>query len=155
VKRISLISVLLLATATFVSAEEPAAPAAPAEPKIKPSAPIKDFRLPTFDKDGKRATFMKASEALFVTNTRIDVKEMNFTLFTKDGTGAFDTLLIAPTATFLTDKQIVSGNDSMRLLRVNIEVTGEKWSYNHIEKRVLIGKNVRVTFQDELKDIIK
>lgn len=147
--RIFLISLLLLAAAGFAAAAEPVAP------KIKPSAPVKDFRLPTFDKDGKRATFMKASEALFVTNTRIDVKEMNFTLFTKDGTGAFDTLLLAPTATFLTDKQIVSGHDSMRLLRVNVEVTGEQWSYNHIEKRVLIGKNVRVTFQDELKDIIK
>lgn len=147
--RLAFISVFLLAAATLVTAAESAAP------KIKPSAPVKDFRLPTFDKDGKRATFMKASEALFVTNTRIDVKEMNFTLFTKDGTGAFDTLLLAPTATFLTDKQIVSGNDSMRLLRVNVEVTGEQWSYNHIEKRVLIGKNVRVTFQDELKDIIK
>lgn len=147
--RFSLIFVLLFAAAS------PAAAAEPAAPKVKPSAPIKDFRLPTFDKDGKRATFMKAGEALFVTTTRIDVKEMNFTLFTKDGTGAFDTLLIAPTATFLTDKQIVSGQDSMRLLRVNVEVTGEQWSYNHVEKRVLIGKNVRVTFQDELKDIIK
>lgn len=126
-----------------------------AAPKIKPSAPIKDFRLPTFDKDGKRATFMRAGEALFVTNTQVDVKDMQFTLFTKDGTGAFDTMLLAPTATFLTDKQIVCGKDSVRVIRVNVEVTGEQWSYNHPDKRVLIGNNARVIFQDELKDIIK
>lgn len=133
----------------------PASAESAATPKAKPSAPVKDFRLPAFDKDGKRSSFLRAGEALFVSNTQIDVKDMNFTLFTKDGTGAFDTILLAPTATFLTDKQIMSGRDSVRLLRVNVEVTGEQWSYNHAEKRVLIGNNVRVTFQDELKDIIK
>lgn len=146
-KRTAALLLALLAAAS--------APAQTAAPKVKTSAPVKDFRLPAFDKDGKRTSFLRAGEALFVTTTRIDVKDMNFTLFTKDGTGAFDTILLAPTATFLTDKQILSGRDSVRLLRVNIEVTGEQWSYNHAEKRVLIGNNVRVTFQDELKDIIK
>jgi hypothetical protein len=149
VKRLALIFPALLAlTAALSPAQTPA-------PKIKPSAPIKDFRLPTFDQAGKRASFMKAGEALFISPTHIDVKDMNFTLFTKDGTGAFDTVLIAPSATFLTDQQIVRGDDSVRLLRVDIEVTGEQWSYRHAEKRVLIGKNARVTFQYELKDIIK
>ncbi len=142
------LSVLLCLTAALASAQTPA-------PKVKANAPAKNLTLPTFDKAGKRATFMKAGEALFVTPTQIEVKDMQFTLFTKDGTGAFDSVLLAPTATFLTDKQIVSGRDFVRLLRANIEVTGEQWSYNHPEKRVLIGNNVKVTFQDELKDIIK
>ena len=139
---------LLAAAVSAVAAEKPA-------PAVKPSAPIKEFRLPTFDKDGKRATFMRASEALFVTPTRIDVKEMHLTAFTKDGSGAFDTIILSPAATVLTDKQIVSGTGPVRLIRVDLEVTGEQWSYNHLEKRVLIGNNARVTFQDELKDIIK
>lgn len=128
-------------------------------PKLIPSAPIKEFRLPTFDKAGKRATFMRADEALFVTPNQIDVKAMHLTLFTKDGTGAFDTVLLAPTATVLTDQKqkfiSISGKESVRLIRADVEVTGEQWSYNHLEKRVLIGNNARVTFQDELKDIIK
>lgn len=138
----------LLACAAPIAAQTPA-------PKIIPSAPIKDFRLPTFDKNGNRAWLMRAGEALFVTPTQIDVKEMHFTLFTKDGTGAFDTVLLAPSATFLRDKQIASGQESVRLIRVNLEITGEQWSYHHLDKRVLIGKNARVTFQDELKDIIQ
>jgi hypothetical protein len=148
VNRLVIIFTTLLAFAAPSSAQI-------ATPKIVPSAPIKEFRLPTFDKDGKRATFMRAGEALFVTPTQIDVKDMQFTLFTKDGTGAFDSLLLAPSATFLTDKQIVSGKQSVRVVRINVEVTGEQWSYNHLDKRVLIGNNARVIFQDELKDIIK
>ena len=146
--RLALTFLLVALTAAFAPAQTDA-------PKIKPSAPVKNLTIPTFTKDGKRETFMKAGEALFVTPTHVDVKDMHFTLFTKDGTGAFDTILLAPTATFLRDKQTVSGEDSVRLLRIDIEVTGEQWSYNHLEKRVLIGNNARVTFQDELKDIIK
>lgn len=144
----------LLSALLALLAVAPATAQSPA-PKARPSAPIKDFRLPTFDKDGKRATYARADEALFVTQTQIDVKNLNFTLFTKDGTGAFDTVVIAPSATFYTDKKLVTGRDSVRLLRANLEVTGEDWSYNHEEKRVVIRKNVRVTFQDALPDLLK
>jgi hypothetical protein len=147
VKRLISIFLCLLASAAFAAEDS-------SKSQLN-GTPIKDFRLPSFDKDGKRTTFMRAAEALIVSPTRIDVKDMQFTVFTKDGTGAFDTLLLTPSATFLTDKQFVSGSESVRVIRMNLEITGEQWSYNHPEKRVLIGKNARVTFQDELKDIIK
>ena len=124
-------------------------------PKVKASAPIKEFKLPVFDKAGLKTAYLRAAEGLFVSTSQIDVTEMQVTLFTKDGTGGFETILLAPTASFRTDQQIVSGKDSMRLIRLDIEVTGEQWSYNHPEKRVLIAKNTRVTFQEELNDIIK
>ena len=133
----------------------PLVAAEPAAPKLRPSAPIMEFRLPSFDKEGKKTSFMRAAEALFVTPTQVNVKEMQLTLFTKDGTGAFDTVLLAPTATFFTDQQIVSGQDQVRLIRLDLEISGEQWTYRHLEKRILIGKNTRVTFQEELKDIIK
>jgi hypothetical protein len=98
---------------------------------------------------------MRAAEALFVTPTQVDVKELQLTLFTKDGTGGFDTVLLAPAATFRTDQQIVTGKDQVRLIRLDVEVTGEQWAYHHLEKRVLISKNARVIFQEELKAIIK
>ncbi len=138
----------LLAGATLLVAAEPAA-------QIRPSAPIKEFRLPSFDKDGQKSSFMRAAEALFVSPTQVDVKELQLTLFTKDGTGGFDTVLLAPSATFLTEQQIVSGQDQVRLIRLEVEVTGEQWSYRHLEKRVIIAKNARVIFQEELKDILK
>jgi hypothetical protein len=147
VKRLFSIFLCLLSSAAFAAEDASKSPLN--------GTPIKDFRLPSFDKDGKRTTFMRAAEALIVSPTRIDVKDMQFTVFTKDGTGAFDTLLLTPSAIFLTDKQFVSGSESVRVIRMNLEITGEQWSYNHPEKRVLIGKNARVTFQDELKDIIK
>ena len=144
------------------AADTPPATPAPAKPtaksdrpQIKTSVPIKDLKIPAFDKNGHRTTYMRAGEALIISDNRIDVKDMQFTLFTKGGTDTFDTVLLAPSATFIKDKEFVSGNDSVRLIRENLEVTGEQWSYSHPEKRVLIAKNARVTFQDELKEIIK
>ncbi len=124
-------------------------------PQIKSSAPIKNFRLPSFDKAGFRTSFMRADEAMIVSNTQIDVKKMNFTLFTTDGSGRIDCILLSPSATAYTDKQVVTGQESVRFMRDDVEVTGEQWTYFHQEKRVLIKNNARVTFRDELKDIIK
>ncbi|HTJ77771.1 MAG TPA: hypothetical protein VL357_02140 [Rariglobus sp.] len=124
-------------------------------PEIKSSAPIKNFRLPTFDKNGFRTSFMRADEATIVTNTQIDAKNMNLTLFTDDGSGRIDCILISPSATAYTDKQIVKGRESVRFMRDDVEVTGDHWTYFHQEKRVLIENNAHVTFRDELKDIIK
>lgn len=123
--------------------------------QIKTTAPIKDFRLPAFDKDGKRTTFIRADEALIVSPTQIDAKNMHFTLFTKDGSGAFDTVVLAPSATLLTDKKFISGQESVRLLRSDVEVTGEQWSFDQPGQRVIINKNAKVIFQEELKSVIK
>ncbi len=123
--------------------------------QIKSSAPIKSFRLPSFDKAGFRTSFMRADEAVIVSNTQIDAKNMNFTMFTSDGSGRIDCILLSPSATAYTDKQIVTGNQSVRFMRDDVEVTGEQWTYFHQEKRVLIKNNAHVTFRDELKDLIK
>jgi hypothetical protein len=148
VKRLIPLALLLLASLPPLGATDPA-------PSIKPSAPIKNFRLPTFNKAGTRTTFIRADEARFVTASEIHVKDVQFTIFTKDGTGGFDTVLLAPRAIFKTDKQVVSGDEMFRLIRMDIEVTGEQWSYHHAEKRVFIGRNARVIYQEPLKDIIK
>ena len=133
----------------------PLAASADSTPQVKSSAPIKNFRLPSFNKEGFRTSFMKADEAIIVSNTQIDVKNMNLTLFTDDGSGRIDCILLSPAATAFTDKQIVTGQESVRFMRDDVEVTGDHWTYFHHEKRVLIENNVRVTFRDELKDLIK
>lgn len=123
--------------------------------QIKTTDPIKDLRIPSFDKDGKRTTFIRADEAMIISQNQIDVKNLHFTLFTKDGSGSFDTVLLAPSATLIRDKEFVSGQESVRLLRADVEVTGEQWSFDKPAQRVIINKNAKVIFQEELKSVIK
>jgi hypothetical protein len=145
----------LLTAALFVVFAGASTILADTTPQIKSSAPIKNFRLPSFDKAGVRTSFMHADEAVIVSNTQIDAKNMNFTLFNSDGSGRIDCVLISPAATAYTDKQMVTGLDSVHFMRDDVDLTGEQWTYFHQEKRVLIKNNARVTFRDELKDLLK
>ena len=43
----------------------------------------------------------------------------------------------------------------MRLIRDDIEVTGEGWTYFYNEKKVLIARNAHVVFHSALPDILK
>ena len=146
------VQAIALAAASLVF---PLCGSADTTPQIKSSAPIKNFRLPSFDKAGVRTSFMHADEAIIVSNTQIDAKNMNFTLFTGDGSGRIDCILISPAATANTDKQIVTGPNSVHFMHDDVDLTGEQWTYFHQEKRVLIKNNAQVTFRDELKDLIK
>ena len=139
----------------FLVLSAPASLSAQSSPEVKSSAPIKNFRMPTFNKEGMRTTFLRAGEAVIISNTRIDVKDMNLTLFTNDDSGRIESVLLSPSATVLTEQQAVSGKETVRFIRDDVEVTGEQWTYLHQQKRVLIENNARVTFRDQLKDILK
>ena len=128
---------------------------AASSPQVKSSSPVKNFRLPLFDDAGLRTSFMHADEAVIVSSTRIDAKNLTLTLYASDGSGRTDSLLTSPAASAYTDRQVVTGPGFVRFVHDDVEVTGEHWTYFHREKRVLIENNVRVTFRDELKDLIK
>lgn len=122
------------------------------------NAPVKKFRLPSFNDQGFRTSLLEGDEAQVISPSQIDMKEMHMTLFSGDENNAVDTTLLASTATvrLLEKNQItVEGQNSVRLIREDLDVSGENWSYQHAEKRLTIGKNVRVVIRAELGDILK
>jgi hypothetical protein len=88
---------------------------------------------------------------------------MQYTTFKETGLNEVESTLLAPTATVFIEqhKVRVSGNDSVRLIGKGLDVTGEKWTYEHAgkndatPKKITIERNVRAVFQTELKDILK
>lgn len=122
------------------------------------NAPVKKFRLPSFNDQGFRTSLLEGDEAQVISPSQIDMKEMHMTLFSGDENNAVDTTLLASTATvrLLEKNQItVEGGNSVRLIREDLDVSGENWSYQHAEKRLTLGKNVRVVIRAELGDILK
>ncbi len=122
------------------------------------NAPVKKFRLPAFNDQGFRSSLLEGDAATMVSSTQIDVKEMHFTLFAGDEKGSIETTLLAPVATVRIlekDKILVEGKRSVRLVRSDLDVSGEDWTYQHSDKHLAIRKNVRVVVHAELKDILK
>ncbi len=134
-----------LATATLASAA----------PKVAASAPIKNFRLPTFNEEGFRHLMLRAAEASLPSPERIDVVEMELTLFTGLADEQIESMLAAPAAAFFPAKLFVSGDQSVRLERSDLTVTGSDWSYDHNDKKVIINRDAHVIFRSAIGDILK
>ena len=130
--------------------------AAPAASVIA-NAPVKNWKLASFNDAGFRTRLLRGSEARYISDTQIDVVDLNFAQFYGDGSTRTDSVLLAPTASVFVEgeKQELRGADSMRLIRDDLEATGEKWTYDHTGKKLIITQNVRVVFHAPLKDMIK
>jgi hypothetical protein len=144
---------LLLACLTALSLE------AAGEPVL--SAPIKRFRLPTFNQAGYQTSLLEGDQAVLVSTQQIDVKEMHFTVLSGTEEKLVQTTLLAPDATLRLHEEnrfTVSGAGAVRLVRNDIDAAGQDWSFEfqeHGPKRLMMKKNVRVVFRAVLKDILK
>ena len=146
--KLSALFLLLFTVATLCSAAE----------DLSKSAPVKKFRLPTFNQEGYRTSFLEGDEAIIVSSQQIDVKEMHYSLFSGEENNVLETTLLAPVATVrvLERNHIkVEGTGSVRLIRDEVDATGDNWTYDHANKRLLIRKNVHVIYRAVLKDFLK
>jgi hypothetical protein len=126
----------------------------PSEPAA--TAPAKNWVLPLFtDKDGFRSMTLRGSEVRPVGTNRIDITDLSITVFSGDDAARFDSMLLSPQASFFPKENRATGEKSVRLIRDDIEVTGDGWSYEQAAKKVSLAKNVRVVFRAQLKDILK
>ena len=134
------------------SAPSPEVPAAPAPVAV----PAKNWVLPLFTaKDGFRTMTLRGSEVRPVGPARIDVTDLSITVFSGDAAAHVETILLSPAAIFLPKEKRATGEKSVRLIRDDIEVTGEGWTYDHLGKKVSLARNVRVVFRAQLNDILK
>jgi len=126
-----------------------------AEHGVTTDAPITNFKLSVLSDEGFRSSLLRGSEARYISNSQIDLVGMQYTTFIEGEAGELDATLLAPTATVFIDhnKVKVHGDENVRLLRKNLDVTGEQWTYDHSNKRILIEKNVHVVFRIEMKGI--
>lgn len=127
----------------------------PSGPRISTNAPVKNFSLPSFNDAGFRTMLIRGREAVIHSEREIRLSDMTLTLFSGDETTKVETVLVSPTAVIDPAEQLVTGQDFVRLIGQDVEVSGSQWRYEHGEKRILIGKDARVVFRTELKDILR
>ncbi len=129
------------------------APAAGAPPV---AVPAKNWVLPLFTaKEGFRSMTLRGSEVRPVGTERVEVTDFSITVFSGDAAANVETMLLSPAASFFPKAKRAAGEKSVRLIRDDIEVTGEGWTYDHAGKKVSLARNVRVVFPAQLNDILK
>jgi hypothetical protein len=120
-----------------------------------PAEPTKNFILPTFTPDGYRSMLLRGSEARMLSLRLIQLNDMDLTVFSGDAANRVDSVLLSPVARVSLDDDTARGPGAVRLVRDDLDLTGEQWTYDHARKRISIARNVRVVFHSELKDMLK
>ena len=143
-QKVGLAAAVLLAWAPRGSAEE-----------IAVAPPARNWTLPLFTKEGYRQMTLRGDEVRPVSSDRIDVTGMNVTVFSGDAEARVDSVLLSPEATFLLNEKVAQGDRTVRLVRDDVDVRGEGWSYNYNEKKVLIYRRTHVVFHSALPDMLK
>lgn len=133
-------------------------PALAQSSRITARAPVKDFTLPFFNEAGHRSMLVKGGEALLADPQRITIRELTLSVFSGQADNKIETIILSPAATILPSEQVATGEQVVRLVRDDVEVSGEAWRYEHSDhgaKKILINRNARIVFRAELKDILK
>ena len=118
-------------------------------------APAVNWVLPLFtDKEGYRSMTLRGSEVR-PSNNSVAVTNLSITIFSGDADAKVDSILLSPEANFFPKAERASGSQAVRFIQGEIEVTGFGWTYDHAARKVSLQRNVRVTFNAQLNDILK
>ncbi len=128
-----------------------------AAPATISDAPVKNFVLKVFTKEGPLSLTVRGSEARYLGPDLIQISDMNITTYTTEPAMPTrpETVLLSPEAYFLPNSNKAHGEKSVRVIRDDLEAWGTKWTYDHKEKRISLDQKVRVVFHAELQDILQ
>jgi lipopolysaccharide export system protein LptC len=118
------------------------------------NSPVVNFRVPTFNGE-YRSWLLRGAEGVYVDDNRLDVVDLNLTVFSGDASNRVESVFLSPSAVALLGESRVRGPGAVRLITDDFEATGEDWQYDHRQKKVSINRNVRVVFHAHLNDILR
>jgi len=131
-----------------------ATPAPVAAPAL-PDSPAVNWVLPIFsDKEGHRLMKLQGTEVRPV-DGRVAITNLMITTFTGDARAAVDSILLSPRAVFSPKDHTARGEQTVRFIQDDVEVTGTRWAYEHAAKKVSLEGDVRVTFRARITDILR
>ncbi len=117
--------------------------------------PASNWVLPLFTKEGYRQMTLRGAQVRSTSSDRIEIKGFSATVFSGLPDSKVDTVVLSPSATFIVNRKLAQGEEGVRVVRDDIEVTGEGWSYDYNQKTVLISRRAHVVFNAVLPDVLK
>jgi hypothetical protein len=118
-------------------------------------APAKNWEMKLFTKEGPLSMILRGSEVTQRNANRYDFVNLNITTFSGKADRKVESVLLSPSASFFPKDNRAEGDESVRLIRDDMEITGTQWTYERTVNRVSIHKNNRVVFHAELPDLLR
>jgi hypothetical protein len=123
------------------------------EPGLAPAGV--NFTLPVFNAKGYRQYWLRGSRAEPVGTNRLDLTDMRLVHYRGDAQDTIETMVVAAQASFLKEGEIASGSNGVRVIRDDLEVSGERWTYNRSQETLVVEHNVEVTIHAVLPSILQ
>jgi len=132
------------------------APAAPAGGNVI-SEPMQNWVLPLFSATGFRSMTLRGNEAQVISKNRIDVKEINITVFSGDAATKITTSVLSTEASYFPAQNLAEGPSHVHIIHYidGTDASGDNWTYDFKREKVSIRHDVRVEFQQALNDPLK
>jgi hypothetical protein len=137
----------------FILLAAAAAPGTPGEGGLATAGV--NFTLPVFNAKGHRQYFLSGSRAAKTGSDRYEVTDMRLVYYKGDAANTIDTIVLAPSAGYQEDKQVAAGTTGVRVIRDDLEVAGQRWTYDQPGESLLVENNVEVTIHAVLPAILK
>ena len=122
---------------------------------IEATAPLKHFALPTFTPEGYRSFLLHGDEVRIPDTQRIEVTQMQLTQFDGKADNRVDTVLISAFAIYFPSRQFAQGDRGVRIIRDDMEMSGTRWTYDNLKKKVVIDGTVHVIFRGQLDSLLQ
>jgi hypothetical protein len=144
-----------LGVALLLAVALPPASIAQTRPRVTAPTPARNYTLSRFSEQGYHRLHVRGTSADLSNPARIGLTELTLTQFTGDSSRTVETVILSPEAILEPEAEILSGAGLVRLIRDDLELTGENWHYDHGAKKILIQRQARIVFRAELADFLK
>lgn len=119
-----------------------------------PDAPVINFKLPMFGKEGYRSWFLSGNQGIYVNEGEVDVLGMKISIFSDDARDLLEATIESPKAILLIHKNKARGDDWIEVVGESYHLTGKDWTWDGKLKKMSIGKDVKVIFDQSLKGLM-
>lgn len=117
---------------------------------------MKEFWTPLFNDEGYRTWLLTGGEGRYDRERKIvRVKDMLLQQFTGDERDQEIGRLSSPAAIYFKDQMEARGAGELLVQNEAVRITGEDWHWLGKQNKIVIRKNVHITFYEEIGDLIK
>jgi hypothetical protein len=123
--------------------------------RVATSGPVKDYSVSFFSEAGYHRMKVQGSSADLRNPKAVRLDAMTLTLFSGEADRAVESVLMAPIAIIEPETELVRGSEAVRLVRDDLELFGEDWSYDHLTGTIHLRRNAKIIFNASLADYLK
>ena len=119
--------------------------------QMTPNAPVKDFRVPRFAKNGYTDWVLQGGQGIYDSAEQIRVKDMALRVYSGDDRMALELTLDSPSATLRLDENRAFSDSPIEIAGANFEIDGLGWTWSGGSKEIEVQQDTVVQFTQSIE----